>query len=198
MLQDDEKFLEGEKSRGRADEGLQNVAMEVEHLVNEKTAETEAAKEIVVVPMMNVSGGSREPLRVKMSSSRKEPLRGLAVSEMKDIAHECWKWFPVASARDSLRKFKPQGGRKVATFAVTFHNFASFLYVATALKAVDMPTHAVVWPCVSLEDDKGDGKTSSAEATHEKTAWSAAMERFDVAGELPHLIVTISFVCFLN
>ena len=199
VLHDDEKFLEGEKIPGRAKGGgLHNIARKVEHLENEKNVETEAAKEIAVVPMMDVSGGASGPLRVKMSSSRKEPLRGLAVSEMQDIAHKCSKWFPVANARDSLRKFKPQGGREVATLAVTFHNFASFLHVATALKAVDLPTDAVVWPCVSLEDEKGDSKTCTAEATLEKTTWSAAMERFDVAGERPHFIVTSAFVCFLN
>jgi hypothetical protein len=171
----------------RAEGGaLQSIAMEVEDPVADKNVGdtvAEAANEIVVVAMTDVSVGASEALRVKMSLSRNMPLRGLAVSEMQDIAKKCSKWFPLASARDSLRKFKPQGCRDVATFAVTFHNFDSFLHVATAMKAVDMPTDAIVWPCICLEDEKGDGKTSTLEAKLQETAWSAVMERFGVAGE---------------
>ena len=156
--------------------------------------DAEASKDVVVVATANDAGGAFEPLRVKMSKS-KGSLFGLAISKMQDIAQKSSKWFPVASVRDSLRKFKPQVGRDVATFAVTFHNFASFVHVATGLKAVDLSTDAIVWPCVCLEDVKGDGTTSTSEAALEKTAYSAAMDRFYVAGEAPSICFNVLFVC---
>jgi hypothetical protein len=161
-------------------------------------SKAEEAKKIDVVAMAESSGGASEPLRVKTSSSRNEPLRGLTVSEMQDIAQKCSKWFPVASARDSLRKFKPQGRREVATFAVTYHNFASFMHVATAMEAVDLPVDAIVWPCVCLKDDEGDSTSSSSEAKLQETAWSMAMERFYVAGERPFLLQRSVSVYRLN
>ncbi len=134
---------------------------------------------------------------MKTSSSRNEPLRGLAVSEMQDVAQKFSKWFPVASSRDSLRKFKPQGRREVASFAVTYHNFASCMHVGMAIEAVDLPTDAIIWPCVCLKDDEGDRMSSLSEAKLQETAWSTAMERFYVAGERP-LFLTDAFDCRLN
>jgi hypothetical protein len=83
---------------------------------------------------------------------------------------------------------------------VTVHNFAGFVHVARALEKV-LPSDACVWfagleeifigaiisksseaEAVKIENKK------QAEAEFEKNAWSAAIQRFDVAGEHQRLL----------
>ena len=106
------------------------------------------------------------------------------------FAERCPTWFLVANVAGALHNFKPQGRRDAATFEVTVHNFACFVHVARALEKV-LPSDAVVWLAaadeVCVTTSTSAKPFSPPEADLEKIAWTAAMDRFAVAGESPRL-----------